>query len=203
MQSENLQQEIKGFTLIEMMVAVTIFSIVMLVAVGALVTIVDTHRKARTLEAVINNLNFAVESMTRTARVGYNYYCNLPPGDPNPPPAPPGQIDVPQDCSGGRILAFEEHDGDPDDVGDQIVYRLNGTKIELSTEGGANGTFVDLTSEQVTVEEFRIFVSGSERTDEVQPKIHIIIRGRALLEGQAESTFDIQTTVTQRILDIP
>jgi len=61
-----------GFTLIEMLVAVSLFVFVMLIGVGVLLSIIDANRKARALSSVMNNLNFALESMSRNIRVEQN-----------------------------------------------------------------------------------------------------------------------------------
>ncbi len=58
-----------------MIVSIGLFTIVALVAVGALLKIIDANKKAHTLETSINNLNFALEAMSREMRVGSNYYC--------------------------------------------------------------------------------------------------------------------------------
>lgn len=68
-----------GFTLIEMIVSVGLFSIVMVIMLGAVLTIVDVNRKSQTLTTVMNNLNFALESMTRTIKTGH---FENPYGDP-------------------------------------------------------------------------------------------------------------------------
>jgi len=57
-----------GFTLIEMLVAIALFSVVVTVALGTIVTIIDSNRKAQSLTLVINDLNFALESITRTVK---------------------------------------------------------------------------------------------------------------------------------------
>lgn len=65
----------KGFTLVEMIVSVSIFAIVALVALGALLKIVDVNKKAQSLKTTINSVNFMLESMSREMRVGTRYYC--------------------------------------------------------------------------------------------------------------------------------
>ena len=55
----------RGFTLIELMVSVTIFIIVMVIALGSLLSISEAERKAEQLKTVMNNLNFGLESMAR------------------------------------------------------------------------------------------------------------------------------------------
>ena len=64
-----------GFSLVEMMVAIAIFMVVAVVAVAALLKIVDADRKSQTLQDAVNNINFAMDSITREIRVGSAYTC--------------------------------------------------------------------------------------------------------------------------------
>jgi len=59
-----------GFSLVEMMVAIAIFMVVAVIAVAALLKIVDANRKSETLQDAVNNINFAMDSITREVRVG-------------------------------------------------------------------------------------------------------------------------------------
>lgn len=77
-------QQSKGFTLVEIIVAVALFAIVMVVSTGAIFTIVNANRSAQALNSVITNLNFAVESMLRDIRTGTNYDCDGTTLDPQP-----------------------------------------------------------------------------------------------------------------------
>ncbi len=67
---------IKGFTLIEVMVSVTLFAMVMTLSLGAILSIIDGNKKAQAINSVANNLNFAVDSMVRDIKTGYSYSCN-------------------------------------------------------------------------------------------------------------------------------
>lgn len=96
----------EGFTLIEFLVAVGVFTVVMLISVGALLTMIDASRKTQSLESVVNNLNFALEGMTRNMRTGSNY-----------------------SSSNGDIV-FENQDGDI------VTYRLDDGIIYRRVEGG-------------------------------------------------------------------
>lgn len=64
-----------GFTLVEMIVSLAVFSIVAVVALGALTKIVSANRKAQTLQTSITNLNFALDAMSRELRTGREYVC--------------------------------------------------------------------------------------------------------------------------------
>lgn len=59
-----------------MIVSLGIFAVVAVIAVGALLKITDANKKAQTLKSSINNINFAMESMSREIRMGSNYYCD-------------------------------------------------------------------------------------------------------------------------------
>ena len=67
----------RGFSLVEMIVAVTLFAVVMLVSVGALLSLVNATRKARALESVMNNLNVTLDSMVRSLRMGMGSYNSI------------------------------------------------------------------------------------------------------------------------------
>ncbi len=60
----------KGISLVETLVAVALFSIVMMVAVGALVSLIDANRKARSEKTVVNNISVSLEQMVREIREG-------------------------------------------------------------------------------------------------------------------------------------
>lgn len=188
----------RGFTLIELMVAVSIFAIVMLIGVGALLSLVETNRRAQAINSVMNNLNAAVESMSRSMRVGTTYYCS----NSSIPPAPT-TLDDPLDCpnDGGVLLAFEPAEGDPSEPNDQTVYRLNGTQLERSLFSGASNTWVALTAPEVSIDTFDFYVIGSARGDGVQPRILMRIKGSASVPG-GTTQFTIQSSVVQRLLDL-
>jgi prepilin-type N-terminal cleavage/methylation domain-containing protein len=192
---------LRGFTLVELMVAVSIFAIVMMIGVGALLTMVEVNKRAQGINSVINNLNAAVEQMSRSIRVGSNYHCEE---SSNPPPA--SVLATTEDCptNGGELLAFEATGGDDEVNEDQVVYRLNGTQLERSLAAGANGTWVSITAPEVVITNFKFYVTGSTPTsgnDLVQPRVLMHIEGTATVQG-GPTEFTIQSSVTQRLIDI-
>lgn len=191
----------KGFSLIEFMVAVAVFSFVMVIAVGALLSMVEANRKAQALKSVMNNLNFALESMVRTARTGSTYHCR------QPWQSVGGNIDKPKDCGSAdnaKMFAFESFSGDPTDRNDQVVYRFNesNNRIERSTDGGS--TFIAVTAPEVHIESLTFLVQGSKPTpgDYSQPIVVIRLHGYAGVSENVRSTFELETMATQRLLDI-
>jgi len=65
----------KGFTLIELMVSVSVFIIIMTISMGAILGVFDSNRKSRALRTVMNNLNLSMESMSKEMRYGSSYHC--------------------------------------------------------------------------------------------------------------------------------
>jgi prepilin-type N-terminal cleavage/methylation domain-containing protein len=176
-----IQNNKQGFTLIEMMVSVALFAIVMLIGVGALLSLIDANRKAQAINSVMNNLNFAVESISRNLRVGTNYNCNGT-----------------GDCSGGKSISFISSEGKA------MEYRYNFSnpnwkKIEFSEEGG---DFIAITAKEVTIDNFKLYVKGTSPLDNFQPRVVMIIQGTAGVKDNIKTKFNLQTMVSQRILDL-
>lgn len=183
-----------GFTLVEILVAVALFAIVMTISVGSLLSLVEANRKTQALQSVMNNLNFAIENISRNMRVGSIYHCST--GTSVPP-----DITVPQDCqNGGVLLAFETSTGNRAISSDQVVYRFVSGRIEKSSDGGA--TFIAVTAPEVTIEDLKFYVVGSTREDTEQPRVAMTISGFAGVSDRARTSFNLQTTISQRLLDI-
>ena len=189
----------RGFTLVEMIVAIALFAVVMLVAVGALLSLTGANRKAQALQSVMNNLNIALDGMVRNIRMGTNYQCGGP--------AAQGW----QDCSsGGTTFAFKPF-CDPLTCNPLTqstwLYRFVAPSgsvhgyVERSEDGGAS--WVQLTAPEVSIESMTFYVVGSQPGDTTQPKVLIVVKGRAgSIVGQTQTTFHIEATAVQRELDL-
>ncbi len=189
------RDSIHGFTVIEMIVSLSLFIVVSLIGVGSLLTIIEANRRAQSLKSVVNNLSFGLESLSKTMRVGSTYHCNTG-------PSVPAGFDSARNCSsapGGDLIAFEASAGNPSSSADQIIYRLNGTKIERSINGGTS--FFPVTSSEVNVTSLNFYVFGANSGDGLHPRVIIIMRGNVDLGKNARTDFNIQTSVSQRGLD--
>ncbi len=161
----------KGFTLIEMIVAVAVFSIVTTMALGSFLNVSDIQKKAMALRAVNDNLNFAVETMMREIRTGTDY-CSTT-------------------CSPSSFNFTNS-------LGDLMVYALDGSVIKRSSNGGS---FLSLTSAEVEIENLLFIVSGEEAGDNLQPIVTIIINGSSGEKEKVKSRLNLQTTISQRTID--
>ncbi len=181
-----------GFTLIEMIVSMSIFTIALLIIVGALISLENASRKARTVRIVTDNLSAAIDSMSRNVRMGTYYHCGCV-----GPYTTPLNCPMTDDTGGGgaTCLAFESQRGDPSISTDQYIYRLSGNRIERSTDGGS--TFLALTAPELDVTNLRFYVTGTE-TSSNQPYVTMIVRGSASTTPRTATDFNIQTTIGER-----
>lgn len=190
----------RGFSLVELMVSVTLFVVVMLVAVGALLSLVEANRKARALESVMNNLNIALDGMVRSIRMGNTFNCGA-----NTIPDPVTGAD----CAGGDDrFSFAAFGSNPEVQGERWVYYFQDNQLWRSRQGGANA--IAITAPEVHIDDVTFYVVGTARANAnpmspntTQPKVVMVIKGTAGREGtRSETSFYIQATAVQRVLDL-
>lgn len=178
----NTTKNNKGFTLIELMIATVIFMMIMITAIGALVSTSNASKKSKALRSAMDNVNYAMDSMSRNLRLGSNYYC--------------GSVSFPVtqvlDCSGGDELAFipAEH------VDADTYFRLNLGAIE-KCEQNKTPQCIGLTAPEVEITDLVFYVRGTDSSDGVQPSILILVKGKVVINGEATS-FSLQNLVSQR-----
>jgi prepilin-type N-terminal cleavage/methylation domain-containing protein len=172
-----------GFTLIELMVSVSIFAVVMTICMGAIMTVFNANRKSETVRAVMDNLNSSLEEMTRSIMFGSTYHCDITVGDIATP--------APNDCGGGASsLVLKLSDGSV------VTYKLSGSRIVETVAG------IDyyLTSPDVTIQSMTFYVFGSSPNDWLQPRVIVTVKGYAS-DDSVQSTFNLETTLSQRKFD--
>jgi type II secretory pathway pseudopilin PulG len=169
----------KGFTLIELIVSTALFIVVMIVAIGAVLSAVEADRKAQALNAVINNVTLTFESMIRDLRTGYNYsndYCSDP----------------------TSCINFTDKDGNTvsyalqtDDTGSYIV--------KTSSNAAESGR---ITSSEVTLQAVSFIIQGNAAGGGDGPeRVLLHIQGYAG-NNQTRSNFNVETLITSRTLDV-
>lgn len=97
-----------GLTMIELIVAVGIFSLVIGTTIGIFVLAISTQRRITALRNVDDNIRFTIESMAREIKTGKNF------------------------SSVAGSLSFTNANGEA------VVYRLNANAVEKSSDGGTN-----------------------------------------------------------------
>ena len=197
-----LSQKNTGFTLIEMLVALSLFTIVVTIAVGAFLSLIGASKSVQGEQSVITTLTFVLDSMTREIRTGTNYYCD----DRTTLRTGTFSTSSNRDCvTGDDGVSFVE-------AGSSITTGASNKRIAyyFDSSGATNtimrkvgsGAAQSIVSDGITVTDAQFFVTGSDRlgtgTDVNQPTVTIILEAR----DENGATTTLQTTVTQRELDI-
>jgi prepilin-type N-terminal cleavage/methylation domain-containing protein len=185
----------KGFTLIEMLIAVSLFTVVVTISIGALLTIFDANKKARSARTVVDNLNISIENMTRIVRFGKNYHCGTG-----------GALSSPVDCAdnvnGNTSMAVTFYDTTlARDV--VVAYKLTTISgsgvIQMSYDDGA---YTSITDPQANIQLLRFRVSGTSTSpDTNQPYVIAVIKGYVGKDPTSQTTFSLETLMSQRTLD--
>lgn len=179
----------KGFTLVELIVSLGLFTVVVLGATGAMLSMLDANRKAQAIRSAMDGLGFALDDIGRTVRVGWNYGC-------------PSSASVFTSCLGGDTSIKIETDAGV------IEYYFSGGKIKKSFTPpiGTGYSGLDLTPEGVTLSRVTFYVLGNQELlndglppDPDQPRVIISLEGSAGTKAGLTSNFKIQTTVTARL----
>ncbi|MDC1205545.1 prepilin-type N-terminal cleavage/methylation domain-containing protein [Candidatus Pacebacteria bacterium] len=198
-------QQHRGFTLVEMLVSISIFTIVVTMSVGSLLVLIDANGRAQSTQLVMTNLTFALDSMTREIRTGFNWVCFDSGGSAPAVPAVPttGDCSTVQDTlsiveSGNSLTAGYSNS--------RVTYWYDATAGAIKRKLGGDGPWVSLTGSDIFIDDFRFVVTGTDRysvnTDKIQPIASIYIKGHAGAIAPKLKEFLVQTTVTQRLLDI-
>ncbi|MBI3634050.1 MAG: prepilin-type N-terminal cleavage/methylation domain-containing protein [Candidatus Yonathbacteria bacterium] len=172
-----------GFTLVEMIVSIGLFTIVLFISSNAFLAVLNADRKSRSTRIAMDSLNISLEDMARRIKTGTSYYCGGTTSS-------TGTMDC---SSGGTSIAFTEQDGIT-----RTAYRLDGTTIKRQV--GNTGVELPVVASEIIINKLIFIVRGSDANDSIQPYVTILIDGATT--GKVTSSFNVQTTVTQRSYDI-
>lgn len=177
---------LKGFTLVEMLVSLTIFAVAIAISVGAFTVVLKGQRNGLASQAVQDNASVLTELMAREIRTGDNFSI---PGVSSPNPLaqdPPG-------VHQGSSFAFTNQHGQ------NIVYRVTGERLEREVNGVSNP--VSPSTAKLKIKNFRFIVHGLNLSDGTQPTVTMVGRFENVgIRPEEQVGIDISTTITQRDL---
>jgi len=193
---KNLQQ---GYTIIETMIAVSVFLVVITMGMSSLLNANLVHQKSEDMRSILDSLSFVMEDMSRNLRTGYGYQCFTSQA------LNSGTLGGPRSCADGYAVAFEAEGGNAGTYTDQWVYEFSNGKIYRSTNGMTST--LELTPPEVVMDNASgVSVLGAESFasgNTQQPLIIIRLVGTITIPGKNVVTpFSIETAVSQRNIDI-
>ncbi|MGD0328481.1 MAG: glycine-rich domain-containing protein [Minisyncoccia bacterium] len=165
--------KIRGYTLVELIVAVGLFALIMTLTAGAYIIVIGLTARAQGTASSIDNLSFALETMTRNIRTGTGYNC--------------GGLG---DCSSGSSnFSFRNAQG-------------TATSYSLSNGVIMTQNTIPLTDPSVKVTSLMFYASGTKTSDNYQPNVTIVVSGTVSSGRGTTQSFSVETGATMRGSDI-
>ena len=164
----------KGFTLVELLVAILLVSIIMTIGASVFVQALDLQRRAFNIQQAEENASFVLEAMAKEIRVGV---VTVPVSDSDCPATPSATLTITHPVNG------------------TVSYSLVDTDIHRIV----NGVDTVMNSNSVQFVRLSFCVTGVGVGDSKQPRITVIASVRSTATKQ-QITADIQTTISQRAL---
>lgn len=163
----------RGFTLVELLVAMTLFVTLVGIATGAFIRSLRTQRAVAALMEANDNVSLALEQMAREIRTGYNF----------------SKVSESE-------LQFVNADNSV------VWYRLNNGVVERGTENvRLERTYKKITADTVKIANFNIALMGQNPGDGYPPRITISLAVTTTNPYLTGVLTYIQTTVSARIID--
>lgn len=196
----NNKKTSSGFTLIEVMISIGLFTVIMIVGITSVLGVNNTYRKTRSMRAAIDNLSFVMEDMARNIRLGSYYRCI---GDISEVSIiDTNAVGDGTNCAG---IVFQPFWSPIPNANTKVVYFISEDgDIFKSLSGGLNPEdYSPMNSVDINIdwEKSRFEVYGSDQSDTIQPSVLITLVGTAS-SGGVSTDFNLQTRVSQRLLDL-
>ena len=168
-----------GFTLIELMVSVSIFLIVAFVVTSVFITALDAYRKAKQISFLVDNLNYSFDRMVINLREGTDYVVSG-----NPP---------------GTRINFKDLEGN---IHIYSLFGLSAGEKNYIIECTPNmdpPNCSQLTDEKINIDKltFTEYPTPSSGGSVRPPMVRINAQS-TITQRNIVTTINLQTTVTQR-----
>ncbi len=177
-----------GFLLIELLIAMTIFSTVVAIAVGSFINVLKTQRQVAALSAAQSNLGVVMEQMAREIRTG-SFFCTDINGNPNP-----NNI-----CGSCAVSGNEEICPALDFSnagGDNVKYYLNASgTLEKSIN---NAIPEEITGNDVTIQHLSFVLFGNTPGSQWNPRITVAVGVHPNDVSVSGNVLNLETTVSAR-----
>lgn len=216
MQKKLIKNNIRGFTLIEVLVSLTLFTIVLVMAGGTVVSVIDINKRNQAISSVVNNLNYSIDSMIRDIKTGYLYKCGYDQTYTVAALKEATVVSSQPDCtnltlvstiSGADVVVKYDFVA-PIQVSSQNGYIR---KTVYGNSGTPLGTYNITDKTNVNIESLNLSVknpnalscdSGATTCDYGQPSVGVVIKGMAGSQLIEVSKFYVQTFISQRLINV-
>lgn len=194
----------KGFTLVELLVTIGLFSIIVAIAAGSFTNALRTQRQVALLISAQSNAGLSLEQVAREIRTGY-LFCDNPGNTPSNPliSLPCAAINpatgLPHCTTNAGIWTCDLLDF-YNGAGSNVDYSLVNGAIARSENGG---TAQPITSGNTRVQYLTFTIFGNGEGDHWNPRITISmgISPSTTDASVADNVLNLQTTISARAID--
>ncbi len=179
-----------GFTLVELLVTIGIFSIVIGMVSGIFILGIRQQKVAFASQTVLDQASFALEYMSRTLRMvskELSSSCLFQRG-----------LNYEITHSGSGVKFINHLEGD-----DCQEFFLESGQLKYRKKiGQADEQSLPLTSSKLEVSSAKFNLAGGSQSDDLQPAVTIFLEIRGKGEIESSQRIKIQATLSQRNLDV-
>lgn len=187
-------QKKNGFTLLELLIAMIVFSIIAIAFVSLFLSAINQQRRVLAINNMINNTSYTLEYIDRAVRMAIK------------------DATASGDCTGVASLKYNYGTSSSSTMlrflnfdNKCVEFSLQNNKIMFRRSTDTNRSNLDaaepLTSSDVKVSYLEYHISGDGQQDEQQPKVTITFISSPVNFKDINSV--VQTTISQRNLDVP
>ena len=194
--AKTMVQNKKGFTLVELMIAIGLFSVLVAIAAGGFVRALRSERQVAAMMAAESNANIALEEMAREMRTGY-LFCHDP-GAASPNAACSScSVAVSGQVETWTCPNVEFYNAN----GEKVDYVLQNGILERADDAVDGGALQPLTSDSVSITDLGFTILGNLEGDHWNPRVTIALGVEPNDTTVTWSTANLETTVSARGID--
>jgi len=201
----------RGFTLIEIIVSLAIFSVVAVIAIGALVRVTSANRQAQSIQSGVNNVSFIMDSMSRELRTATNISCYFGASRGSNGLVAPGSPCATNSLytqTSDVLITFKSSNTDSSGGNLLYAYFFNGTAGATTTiyKGEALSSsdtitslvFNPILSPSVNITAYNLGVFGGSTVTNPFSWLFVRLKGYVGTQAKDQSVFDVETSISQR-----
>ena len=181
----------KGFTLVEILVVLAIFSIMLTAITSLFISGIKVQQNSIAQEQLIDQVNYAVDYMGRAimmAKKDKDNSCQTKDDNYSPNSGPSTYLGFVNQIDGAsKCVVFWLDNG--------RIYKENVKSADRSVASG-----LPLTSDNIKITTLRFYITGDAGNSGVQPKVTILIEAESK-SGSPVQKIKVQTTISSRDLN--
>jgi len=168
----------KGFTIVELLIAVTLFTALIGITSGVFIQSLRAQRNLTAFIAANSNASLTIEQISRETRTGKDFCANSNSG-------------CKIDAGVYKELIFTNSKNE------KVKYELSGRSVMRSLNGQAP---IPVTADNVNIQTLSFYITGNQPGDGKNPRITIVLKVGAVGIPFSESVINLETTITPRTL---